>query len=52
MKQSGYRIGTKVLKMKVISVLKKVAHKLEIVPGDKVIKIDRLRLANAKPFFL
>jgi len=52
MKQSGYRVRTKVLEMKVISASKKVAHRLEIALGEKVIKIDRLRLVNAQPFFL
>ncbi|MDD5551503.1 MAG: GntR family transcriptional regulator, partial [Candidatus Omnitrophica bacterium] len=52
MKQSVYRVRTKVLEMEVISASKKVAYKLEIAPGEKVIKIDRLRLIDAQPFFL
>jgi len=52
MKQRGYKVITKVLDMKVIPASKEIAHKLEIVPEEKVVKIDRLRLANHQPFFL
>jgi len=52
MKQSGYRVRTKVLEMKVISSSYEVANRLEIAPGNKVIKISRLVFANDKAFFL
>jgi len=52
MKQRGYKVTTKVLEMKVITASKEVAHKLEIAPDEKVIKIDRLRSANHQPFFI
>jgi len=52
MERSGHKVETKVLEMKIISASKKVAHKLEIAPGEKIIEIDRLRLLNSQPFFL
>jgi len=52
MERSGYKVKTKVLEMKVISASKRIAHKLEIALGEKIIKIDRLKLADNKPFFL
>ncbi len=49
MTSRGYRVGTKVLEQKVVRPNRQVAEKLELDPGDKVIKIVRLRYVNEQP---
>jgi GntR family transcriptional regulator len=50
--QRGWKPGSRLLNMEVISPLPKVAQRLNLPSNQRVVKIERLRLADDKPMAL
>ena len=49
MRQRGFRPGTEVLSTGIVAAPPDIAEKLEIEPGDELVRLERLRLADGEP---
>jgi GntR family transcriptional regulator len=49
MRQRGFRPGTEVLSAGVVAAPPDIAEKLGIEPGDELVRLERLRLADGEP---